>query len=390
MGVYKRGDTYWYRFNWYGKQIRESTKQENLRVARQIEAAHKTALAKGEVGIREKKPTLTLKEFAEQDFLPYVRTTSASKPRTVTFYTTTVKNLLAFPKLASAPLNAITAELMASFVAKRQTEKMRTSTINRDLATLRRILHLAQEWNKVSTLLPRVRLLAGENQRERVLTEKEEQRYLSAAGALGDTLEVEYQRSLEGIRATLRGETPIKPDCFLLRDVTTILIDCGLRPEECHRLKWENIRDGAIEIFTGKRRASRRRIPASSRVQSILAMRREIATSDWILPAPTASGHIETSSLKKQHQKALDTSKVPKFVLYDLRHTCLTRWAKVMDAFTLKTLAGHTDLNTTMRYVHLNDSDVRVAMEKAKKRAQIEHSGAIEQAEAVPESRAIN
>jgi site-specific recombinase XerD len=35
-----------------------------------------------------------------------------------------------------------------------------------------------------------------------------------------------------------------------------------------------------------------------------------------------------------------------------------------MDTFTLKTLAGHTDLNTTSRYVHLNDSDDRSAMEK--------------------------
>lgn len=35
-----------------------------------------------------------------------------------------------------------------------------------------------------------------------------------------------------------------------------------------------------------------------------------------------------------------------------------------MDPFTLKKLAGHSDLNTTMRYVHLNDADVRAAMEK--------------------------
>jgi integrase len=32
-----------------------------------------------------------------------------------------------------------------------------------------------------------------------------------------------------------------------------------------------------------------------------------------------------------------------------------------MDSFTLNKLAGHTDLNTTMRYVHLNDDDVRAA-----------------------------
>jgi len=70
-----------------------------------------------------------------------------------------------------------------------------------------------------------------------------------------------------GIRATLRGEQPIRPsDPFLLRDVVTVLIDCGLRPEECYRLRWDNIRDGGVEVFKGKRKASRRRVPASGRV----------------------------------------------------------------------------------------------------------------------------
>jgi hypothetical protein len=36
-----------------------------------------------------------------------------------------------------------------------------------------------------------------------------------------------------------------------------------------------------------------------------------------------------------------------------------------MDPFTLMELAGHADLNTTKRYVHLNDEDVRDAMERA-------------------------
>lgn len=70
-------------------------------------------------------------------------------------------------------------------------------------------------------------------------------------------------------------------------------------------------------------------------------------------------------------RSCVDVIPNPVFVLYDLRHTCLTRWAKVMDTFTLKKLAGHEDLNTTLRYVHLNDEDVRAAMRKV---AQIEHS----------------
>src|SRR5437899_719265 len=73
------GKFYWYRFVFDGKLIRESTKQGNDKVARQMEAAHRTALAKGEVGIREKKPAPTLKEFLESEFLPYANTAHATK-----------------------------------------------------------------------------------------------------------------------------------------------------------------------------------------------------------------------------------------------------------------------------------------------------------------------
>ena len=84
MAVYKqaRSNKWWYKFRWNGELIRESTKQTNKRIAEQMEAAHKTSLAKGEVGIREKKPVPTLKQFAENDFLPYVDATFAAKPKT--------------------------------------------------------------------------------------------------------------------------------------------------------------------------------------------------------------------------------------------------------------------------------------------------------------------
>ena len=109
-------------------------------------------------------------------------------------------------------------------------------------------------------------------------------------------------------------------------------------------------------------------------------MRRATSESDWTFPADTLSGHIEGFTLKKRHAKALELSSVAPFVLYDLRHTCLTRWAKVMDPFTLKKLAGNTDLNTTMRYVHLNDDDVRKAMEKAVAERKTEHASRLDEA----------
>src|SRR6266852_5590706 len=108
MAVFKRGRIWCYKFNWNGEPVRESTKQTNKRVAEQMEAAHKTSLAKGEVGIRDRAPVPKLKDFADRDFLPFVRATSAAKPRTVTFYETTVGNLKAHAPIANLTLNEIT------------------------------------------------------------------------------------------------------------------------------------------------------------------------------------------------------------------------------------------------------------------------------------------
>jgi integrase len=61
------------------------------------------------------------------------------------------------------------------------------------------------------------------------------------------------------------------------------LLDCGLRPEECFRLRPENVRDGVIEIQYGKTDNARRRIPITPRVRAILDMR--------LAPKPSPSQH---------------------------------------------------------------------------------------------------
>ena len=78
-------------------------------MAEQIEAAHKTSLAKGEVGIRDRVPVPTLKDFAEQDFLPFIESSFKNKPKTLDYYRNGIKNLIGFVPLAGCALDAITA-----------------------------------------------------------------------------------------------------------------------------------------------------------------------------------------------------------------------------------------------------------------------------------------
>jgi integrase len=157
----------------------------------------------------------------------------------------------------------------------------------------------------------------------------------------------------------------------LLADIATVLIDSGMRPEECFRELWENVtwvngRNGTILVTHGKTKAARRLLPMTPRVRRILEQRWTAAgkpEDGWIWPAPTKSGHVEPSTLKKQHRKAIKDSKVRTFILYTLRHTFLTRLgASGCDVWTLARIAGHSSIAMSYRYVHPSEDRVLDAM----------------------------
>jgi len=137
---------------------------------------------------------------------------------------------------------------------------------------------------KVERTLPKVKMLPGEKHRERVLPTDDEVFYLKGASSA----------------AMMQFADP-----NLVRDVATILLDCRLRPEDCFRLRVENAAEGKVEVHVGKTEYARRRIPVTPRVRAILEMRLSDVKSGWVFSAATKSGHIEPSSLKKQHARAL-------------------------------------------------------------------------------------
>jgi integrase len=324
MSVFKRGKVWWYEFETRGERVRESTRQGNKRVAEQIEAARRTQMAKGEVGLKDKLLAPTLQEYAQKNFLPHISVKKAEKLKTLVFYRNSVKNLLKFEKLATARLDQINVPMIDLFISQRRAEGAQISTVNRELAVLRRMFSLMPELrNDLSFPAPKVTLQAGENRRERLVSPEEEKLYLDATGPL-------------------------------LHDVALVLFDSGLRPEEAYSLKWPFIRNGNIENFQGKTDRARRSIPATPRIMEMFERRFATADGEFIFSAPTKSGHVDRSSIVKQHSAALKASKVQPFVIYSLRHTCLTRWAENgMSPYELMRRAGHADLTTTMRYVHM-------------------------------------
>jgi integrase len=401
MAIYKRGKFYWYKFMWRGELVRESTHQGNDNVARNMEAKHRTRLAdedqereaarerlgcsdvlrcheceklfNADGAIREgtkvycsdaccstwaKKHTRipTLAEFIEKRFEPWARATfEHTSPKTWQgWYRTSLKTLKSTELLCALKIDAITGEQVAEFAAKRQADGLQASSVNACLRVLRRLLRIAAEWGVIEHT-PKVKLLRGERHRERVVTPEEEARYLAAA-----------------------------PD--LLAAVATVLVDTGMRPEECFRLRWESLtwvngRNGSLLVTHGKTAAARRLIPMTSRVRHTLETRwkaQEKPAEGWVWSAPTKSGHIESCSLKKQHagtfktvnkevqeHNAKATTEAEKqkplkpWVLYSFRHTFLTRLGESgCDAWTLARIAGHSNISISQRYVHPSENAV--------------------------------
>ncbi len=381
--IYKHGKKGIYRVKlmWCGKMICRSTFTTDKRVAGQVEAAIRNALAKYNVGtldekeidaiirgIGERKPLRscpTVAEFAQKRFLPWVEATFQAKSKTKFYYRNRVHALLSFPTLAEAKLDSVTGEDAAAYAAYRRSSFIKSTknkakrptaeaseltihrppeiaTVNRDLQVLRRLLRLAVEWGELDKA-PKIKLLRGEHHREFVLQPAEEAKYLAAA-----------------------------PEP--LASFATVLVDTGLRPEEAYRLRWEDLtwvngRHGTLKVTHGKTKAARRLIPMTPRVRTVLEdlwSKAGKPVEGWVWPSATKSGHAEPSTFKKQHRRTLKNSGVRKFVLYSLRHTFLTRLgASGVDVWTLARIAGHSSIAISARYVHPSDGNVLDALNRA-------------------------
>ena len=347
MAVYKRGGVWWYEFGFKGNRVQESTRQRNKTVALSMQAAKRTQLAKGEVGLADRPPVPTFKEF-EPRFTMAIETLCADKPATIGFYKEKLRRLLADRELAGARLDAINEGLIDGYKQRRSRQASRygrpmtAASVNRELATLRRLLRLAHEW-RIIDRVPRIRLLRGERNREFILGHKAESQYLDAAP---------------------------QP----LRDVAVLILETGLRPGEAVSLAWPDVhlepavhaKRGYIHIRGGKSKNATRNLSLTACAAEMLAGRQAQACSQFVFPGDSPEAPILVTSLDHQHAGLRTALKLAsEFVLHSLRHTALTRLGEAgADPFTIMRIAGHSSVTVSQRYVHPTPENLERAFER--------------------------
>jgi integrase len=335
MSLYKRGKVWWSRIEIAGQIHQFSTRCHQKNEATSVEAAKRTELIKGIVGLAA--PTLL--EFSEQ--LINTLQSRVKKP-TFGFYECHLKPLLDFPALCDCRLDKIDAVTIDAFVQWRrkhkgikQGETVATATINHSLRTLRRALGVALEFGLIAKI-PQVKLLTGENQRDFIITPEAEQQFIA-----------------EGSGHKMSFLVPF-------------LCDTGLRRSELSNLQWKdvNLKERYISITHGKTKHARRKIPLTKRAEKILLELKEKAPNSPYVFLHPGIGRMDAELVRCSRMTndwlshaflhARKRLKLPETaVLHSTRHTFCTRLGeRGADAFAIQRLAGHSSIIISQRYVH--------------------------------------
>lgn len=231
------------------------------------------------------------------------------------------------------PLDRI-SDAAADIVRDGQGMGRAPATVNRHLALLRRLGKLAHLWGWTDKQLgSRVVLMREDNQRHTYLTPEQVSQIAAQA------------------------------DSEAVRDAIWLAATTGLRRSELLALRPQDYRDGALWLATSKS-GRPRRVPVPVDAREICER----------LPLP-----LDAPALRRGFERARKRAGMEHVRLHDLRHT-FASWAIAagVDLRLLKDLMGHSTMQMTSRYAHLEDRQMTQAVAKmARKRVTAQGRGPV-------------
>lgn len=337
----KHGGTWYYSFSIRGKRYRKAIPEARKRhQAEQAEARAKDTIFRGRYS--DEPSDITLKEFVENQFLPWSRDNKRSWKDDVS----RSKAILAYFK--NKKMREISRFNVEQFKKERAATPLKCgkrrapASVDRETQLLSRIFNLAIERCEIQTNPCKgVKLLCKYNQVTRYLSYEDEEKLMPF---------------LTGSRAHVR-------------NILTISTYTGMRRNEIltlHRSQIDFLRD-SIEL-TKTKSGRPRSVPIHPDLKPILQrLCNDARRSGYLFENPKTGKPITT--IRTAWGKALRDAGIPYINFHCAgRHTFGTR---AIDGgapiSAVKEVMGHVDIHTTMRYVHATEEGKRRAVEAAAK-----------------------
>lgn len=351
--LYRRGETWWYKFRFAGRLFRESAKTKSKTLARQAERKRHQAVEEAVHGIRKRTAPVTL-SVAADEWLKLKKPTWAPKS-----YDVEERNLKNHLKSAfgSLLLIDITAADIADYQRARLKEGASPKTINLEIGTLRAILKRNRFWQNIQ---PDVKMMTVHETVGKALTTDEEEKLLEAC-------------------RTRRSR------CLL--PIVTLALHTGMRRGEIQSLRWEQLDflNRSLTVGASKTEVGRGRvIPLNDRAVGTL----QVWATNFVRRQPEhfvfPSEHYGfAGNDRRPHAKTIDPAKATRELktgwasakaaagvqsrFHDLRHTACTRMLErgtpLSVVAAIMGWSAGTTAKMAKRYAHFGSDVQRAAVE---------------------------
>jgi integrase len=349
--LYRRGETWWYKFKFAGRIFRESVKSNSKEVARRAEHKRRRELEEGYHGLKKRQAPQTLK-VASEEWLEMKKPTLA--PKSYLIEKTNLGHIL--PIIGQKLLTDIGAEDVSRYQQHRIKEKAAAKTVNLEVGTVRAILRKHRLWANIQ---PDVRMLA-------------------VSDDIGKSMNAKDEKKLLGVCADSRSRS--------LWPAVVVALNTGMRYSELRLLRWAQVDLKRHTVRVGKSKTEAgtgRTIPLNDRASKILQFWSERfpkrKSEHFVFPSERygAGGDkfepcvYDTDpthpikSWKEAWESAKETAKVS-VRFHDLRHTCVTRMleggAPLSVVASILGWSAATTVRMAKRYGHIGQLAQRQAV----------------------------
>jgi excisionase family DNA binding protein len=328
----KHGKDRWYvDYLTNGRRIREVVKDAQTRSEATLHLQLRVSEAfRNARGLEGSKGNVRFADFSETYIKDYAKANKRSwrcdKSRL---------NVSLTPTFGAYHLRDITALQIEKYRTKRLESGISKSTVNRELALMKRMFNLAIDWGYAhENPVRKIRFFSEkDNLKERILTKEEESRLLGLC------------------------KEQLKP-------IVLVALNTGMRLGEILGLKWcqVDLRRGQIRVERTKS-GSDRSVPANCVLQAVfVGLKAGNGHSDFVFGNSLTGKPLTT--VKNSFTIACRKAEISGLRFHDLRHTFASRLVEGgVDLITIKELLGHSSVTITERYTHPNHGLKRVAVD---------------------------